>query len=436
MRNTNKKGFTIVELVIVVAVIAILAAVLIPTFSGIIAKANESADIQAVRQMNVALAVDGAVAPTTQGNLFNVLAEAGIKAKNYKPLYDGRYFYWDKELNQVLYVDAENNVLFPENVTPSNKWYSLSGEINTAGAVINVENIDLTAATISLNISNAADFVKAAEFISEKASNLGNKTVEIVLSADINLMGADVNFTQHATQSTDVVFKSNDGTQKTISGLYISDAHATSGNDANGNASNTYGHSLFNYIGNLTVENVAIADSTIGGTEASQSGFFAGQVTGTASFTNVDVTNCDIYGLKKVGVLFGFGHGEVILNDVHISNCNVYTKDGEAGAVFGVVEVSKVATTENVATITNSSVTGCKVEIVAGSDVKTGSLGGASYKVVQNGESEWRVATAGIGFIAQTIQDPEIELDNVNGKGRLYDYINTLDEFAAVKGSK
>ena len=40
MRNTNKKGFTIVELVIVVAVIAILAAVLIPTFSGIIAKAK------------------------------------------------------------------------------------------------------------------------------------------------------------------------------------------------------------------------------------------------------------------------------------------------------------------------------------------------------------------------------------------------------------
>ena len=38
----NKKGFTIVELVIVIAVIAILAAVLIPTFSTVIAKANQS----------------------------------------------------------------------------------------------------------------------------------------------------------------------------------------------------------------------------------------------------------------------------------------------------------------------------------------------------------------------------------------------------------
>lgn len=42
----NKKGFTIVELVIVIAVIAILAAVLIPTFAGVIEKANESAVMQ------------------------------------------------------------------------------------------------------------------------------------------------------------------------------------------------------------------------------------------------------------------------------------------------------------------------------------------------------------------------------------------------------
>ena len=42
MKKMNKKGFTIVELVIVIAVIAILASVLIPTFSGIIEKAKAS----------------------------------------------------------------------------------------------------------------------------------------------------------------------------------------------------------------------------------------------------------------------------------------------------------------------------------------------------------------------------------------------------------
>ena len=43
MKKNNRKGFTIVELVIVIAVIAILASVLIPTFSNVIDKANESA---------------------------------------------------------------------------------------------------------------------------------------------------------------------------------------------------------------------------------------------------------------------------------------------------------------------------------------------------------------------------------------------------------
>lgn len=49
MKKNNKKGFTIVELVIVIAVIAILAAVLIPTFSGVVNKANQNAAMQEAR---------------------------------------------------------------------------------------------------------------------------------------------------------------------------------------------------------------------------------------------------------------------------------------------------------------------------------------------------------------------------------------------------
>ena len=50
MKKLNKKGFTITELVIVIAVIAILSAVMIPTFSGMITKSKKSAATQEAQQ--------------------------------------------------------------------------------------------------------------------------------------------------------------------------------------------------------------------------------------------------------------------------------------------------------------------------------------------------------------------------------------------------
>jgi len=54
----KKKGFTIIELVIVIAVIAILAAVMIPTFSNVIAKANESKALQEAKNEYTNYSVD------------------------------------------------------------------------------------------------------------------------------------------------------------------------------------------------------------------------------------------------------------------------------------------------------------------------------------------------------------------------------------------
>ncbi|CDE16978.1 prepilin-type N-terminal cleavage/methylation domain-containing protein [Eubacterium sp. CAG:841] len=49
MKKQNKKGFTLVELVIVIAVIAILAGVMIGTFSSVVKNANKSSDLQEVK---------------------------------------------------------------------------------------------------------------------------------------------------------------------------------------------------------------------------------------------------------------------------------------------------------------------------------------------------------------------------------------------------
>ena len=80
MKLNKKKGFTIVELVIVIAIIAILAAVLIPTFASLIRKANESADIQACRQMNTYLAVNEVTGNKDITDVYAALIAGGMNA--------------------------------------------------------------------------------------------------------------------------------------------------------------------------------------------------------------------------------------------------------------------------------------------------------------------------------------------------------------------
>ena len=67
-KKSNKKGFTIMEMLIVVAIIAVLAAIAIPTFSSALTKSKESADVANIRaayaEIQVAYLTDGTAYPT------------------------------------------------------------------------------------------------------------------------------------------------------------------------------------------------------------------------------------------------------------------------------------------------------------------------------------------------------------------------------------
>ena len=98
MKKLNKKGFTIVELVIVIAVIAILAAVLIPVFSNVIEKANNS---NITQEVNAALKL--------------VLAEENGQlsySSTYVFIYkDGntiKYFKYDHDMKKIVEIVATN----------------------------------------------------------------------------------------------------------------------------------------------------------------------------------------------------------------------------------------------------------------------------------------------------------------------------------------
>lgn len=128
MRNTKKKGFTIVELVIVVAVIAILSSVLIPTVAGLIEKANVSKDAQLVRQLNTALATDLDGKNETMHEALEATADAGLdvakivaKSKYGKILWDSKNNVFCYEANGEIEYNNENAKV-EQNVADVDYW--------------------------------------------------------------------------------------------------------------------------------------------------------------------------------------------------------------------------------------------------------------------------------------------------------------------------
>ena len=122
MKKTNKKGFTIVELVIVIAVVAILAAVLIPTFVSITKKANESKDTQLVRNLNTALAVDTEVGKhETMQSALEAAAKAGYDVAKINTSATDNEILWDSKNDCFAYLKDNKVEYIPNSVADSEK---------------------------------------------------------------------------------------------------------------------------------------------------------------------------------------------------------------------------------------------------------------------------------------------------------------------------
>lgn len=106
MKKNNKKGFTLVELVIVVAVMAILVAVAIPTIGAVTSKAKASVydsnakTIESMLKLEEANADDGSA--TSTPDYKKALEDANLGIKN-------DTFYVDPGTNNVL-TSTENKI--------------------------------------------------------------------------------------------------------------------------------------------------------------------------------------------------------------------------------------------------------------------------------------------------------------------------------------
>ena len=188
MKHTNKKGFTIVELVIVIAVIAILAAVLIPTFSNLIKKANQSSDIQAARQMNTVLAAEQGIGDNID-KVIDVLVENGYSANGLTPVTANHKFFYVVDYERVvLFDEKKGEVVFPKEITltENSVKYDLAGYTKYIDVVANdAATLAQAIAGGSENITLTTDVEFASVTVVDANSNvtvdLGGKTLSTSL---------------------------------------------------------------------------------------------------------------------------------------------------------------------------------------------------------------------------------------------------------------
>ena len=196
-----RRAFTITELVIVIAVIAILAAVLIPTFTSLVNRANESADIQTVKNLNTILSSNEAMgdrADTIDEALQQAL-DGGYKVENLTPTGDGYDIVWDATNNRFALVDGENKKVYGDALTPETisgqeywkitddmsktdsnfSWYLTEDALNSDDGT--TETVEITSST-NLNLSAYTNLKDVT--ISDTATGTINLTTN---SEDVNI---------------------------------------------------------------------------------------------------------------------------------------------------------------------------------------------------------------------------------------------------------
>lgn len=130
MKKSLKKGFTLVELVIVIAVIAILSAVLIPTFGNVIQNSKDTAAFQ-----NAKGAVDAYLVNQTENENDANLGNGWVLVFTGKTAYeDGKEFKTNNDMTGIYVFEYKDGALIQKQdkkvlkgELPTGKTFKMSG---------------------------------------------------------------------------------------------------------------------------------------------------------------------------------------------------------------------------------------------------------------------------------------------------------------------
>ena len=327
-----KKGFTIVELVIVIAVIAILSAVLIPTFISLNAKANLSNDQQNVRNMNVALEVqkieqEGFDYP---GDAIDSLYIEGWNIGKLKPYSRNHKYVYSFEKNKMFLLNGSGEVVFPkESVEKSTLWgfYANASEERIDGItkyiamdnIINQPNLDALIGTSDATIDLHGYYFA----VNATYSNL-TLVNGILVKGTVSSNSEDVN-----------EYEVQDMTQTTSNTTYTEKVFDNvNGTSVSTKAGTTYENCVF-YDSSLRTSGSYAEDTTITFENCS----FIGGISGLAAIEIYDNTSHDLTVVIKNCSFIGTYRG-INITSTTVSGTNNLTIEG---CTFNGVEQAKYA---------------------------------------------------------------------------------------------
>lgn len=208
-----KKGFTIVELVVVIAVIAILAAVLIPTFISIVNRAKVSNDNQLVRNLNTALITEEADGNKAENmsQAIEIAEDYGYKLENLQAKADGYVLLWNQTTNRFYVESAEGTITSNPEVTDFPRenytYWEISKTLSEKHSTYLTEGSgDITATNLGVDVSGISSAVNVTYTGNENkviiATNGGDFSVDAG-TGHVDHYGFVKNLTVTAVNGTD-----------------------------------------------------------------------------------------------------------------------------------------------------------------------------------------------------------------------------------------
>ena len=196
LKSALKRGFTIMELVIVIAVIAVLAAVLIPTFANLTQRANESADTQTVKNLNTILSSEEVLGNKAENmtEAIEIASSGGYNVTALTPTSDGNDILWNQDTNRFVLADSE------------------TGELVYADEQVDNPEISVTGSNYTYwKIADSDTDVEDGKYSYYLSDSFADNDITVTTGIDVG-ENTDINITYQTTASQSVIFNTNGGT--------------------------------------------------------------------------------------------------------------------------------------------------------------------------------------------------------------------------------